>query len=338
MPRWGELPRNTSFERGRYLASIVCTACHGLDFKGSAFESSPPLAIVVRYSAEQFRRLLRTGKPVDGRDIAAMGWMPDVDFTDQEFAGLYVFLRAYHGLDTGSSAAGYFALKRTFRRSRFEADSVDVRRMRLNPSGSQRRNASTTPIPRRCASGAAIDSSCSAAMRARRRRSSRRNCASAASVTSPCANSSVSSAWLKSLSRKSSSACSMKYRWIGPSGEPVEVARHARANAIAGQELDQSHAVEHQQMLKALGPRQAVFGRDLGHGPAVERAYRHQQQLLVTHDLGFLLDRQRPQRGHLIGRLGQQFRQGIAQQTRDPGQPLHREALVREHAFHAGFG
>lgn len=102
MPRWGELPRNTSFERGRYLASIVCTACHGLDFKGSALESSPPLAIVARYSAEQFRHLLRTGKPVDGRDIPAMGWMPDVDFTDQEIADLYVFLRAYHGLDTGA--------------------------------------------------------------------------------------------------------------------------------------------------------------------------------------------------------------------------------------------
>ena len=102
LPRWGELPRNTSFERGRYLASIVCTACHGLDFRGSALEGSPPLVIVARYSREQFRHLLRTGKPVDGRDLPAMSWTPNVDFTDQEIADLYVFLRTHHGLDTGA--------------------------------------------------------------------------------------------------------------------------------------------------------------------------------------------------------------------------------------------
>lgn len=77
-----------SFERGRYL---VCTACHGLDFRGSALEGSPPLVIVARYSPEQFRHLLRTGKPVDGRDLPAMSWMPNVDFTDQEIADLYTF-------------------------------------------------------------------------------------------------------------------------------------------------------------------------------------------------------------------------------------------------------
>ncbi|MGH8482232.1 MAG: cytochrome c4 [Nevskiaceae bacterium] len=93
LPRWGELPRNTSFERGRYLASIVCTACHGLDFRGSVLEGSPPLAIVARYSPEQFRHLLRTGEPIDGRDLPAMSWMRNVDFTDQEIADLYVFLR-----------------------------------------------------------------------------------------------------------------------------------------------------------------------------------------------------------------------------------------------------
>ena len=102
MPRWGELPRNTSFERGRYLASIVCTACHGLDFQGSALEGSPPLAIVARYSPEHFRHLLRTATSVDGRAIQAMSWVRDVDFTDQEIADLYVFLRAHHGLDTGA--------------------------------------------------------------------------------------------------------------------------------------------------------------------------------------------------------------------------------------------
>jgi cytochrome c553 len=100
LPRWGELPRNTPFERGRYLASIVCTACHGLDFRGSALEGSPPLAIVAAYSQEQFRHLLRTASSVDGRDLSAMSWVRNVDFTDQEIDDLYVFLRAHHGLDT----------------------------------------------------------------------------------------------------------------------------------------------------------------------------------------------------------------------------------------------
>lgn len=99
IPRWGELPRNTPFERGRYLASIVCTACHGLDLKGSALERSPSLAIVAAYSREQFRHLLRTGKPIDGRDTP-MNWMADVDFSEQEISDLYDFLREYHGISS----------------------------------------------------------------------------------------------------------------------------------------------------------------------------------------------------------------------------------------------
>lgn len=106
LPRWGELPRNTPFERGRYLASVVCTACHGLDFRGTALEGSPPLAIVARYSQEQFRHLLRTASSVDGRDLSAMSWVRNVDFTDQEIDDMYVFLRAHHGLDTGAKESG----------------------------------------------------------------------------------------------------------------------------------------------------------------------------------------------------------------------------------------
>ena len=100
LPRWGELPRNTPFERGRYLASIVCTACHGLDFRGSLLEQSPPLAIVAAYSREQFRHLLRTASSVSGRELSAMSWVRNVDFTDQEIDDLYVFLREHHGLHT----------------------------------------------------------------------------------------------------------------------------------------------------------------------------------------------------------------------------------------------
>jgi hypothetical protein len=30
-----------------------------------------------------------------------MSWMPDVDFTEQEIADLYAFLREHHGLSPG---------------------------------------------------------------------------------------------------------------------------------------------------------------------------------------------------------------------------------------------
>lgn len=106
IPRWGELPRTTAFERGRYLASIVCSECHGLDFRGNALEGGPSLAILAIYGPDEFRRLLHTGKPIGGRDIPKMSWMPEVDFTDEEIDDLYRFLRLYHGLEPPGPQGG----------------------------------------------------------------------------------------------------------------------------------------------------------------------------------------------------------------------------------------
>lgn len=106
IPRWGELPRNTAFERGRYLASITCSECHGLDFRGNPVEGGPSLAIVAIYEPAQFRHLLRTGKPIGGRDISAyMGWLAEVDFKESEISDLYNFLREYHELPTAPDSA-----------------------------------------------------------------------------------------------------------------------------------------------------------------------------------------------------------------------------------------
>ena len=52
MPRWGELPMQTPFERGRYLASIVCSECHGSDYRGDPLEGGPSLAVVAPGIAE----------------------------------------------------------------------------------------------------------------------------------------------------------------------------------------------------------------------------------------------------------------------------------------------
>ncbi len=106
LPRWGELSRNTPFERGRYLASVVCAACHGRNLRGSALESTPSLAIVAAYSAQQFRQLLRTAAAADGREIARMTWVGDVEFTDQEIDDLYVFLRKHDGLQIAIGSDG----------------------------------------------------------------------------------------------------------------------------------------------------------------------------------------------------------------------------------------
>ena len=98
MPRWGELPHASGYERGRYLVSITCTECHGLDLQGRAVYASPPLDVVQAYSAEQFRHLLRTGEPLSKRDLGIMSWVAREAFkvfTDEEIADIHAYLREY---------------------------------------------------------------------------------------------------------------------------------------------------------------------------------------------------------------------------------------------------
>jgi cytochrome c553 len=102
MPRWGELPRRDAFERGRYLASITCSECHGLAFRGNPFEGGPSLIVIAGYDLPQFRKLLRTGVPLGGRDLGVMAWVARnafVDFTDAEVADIYTFLSRYQGIE-----------------------------------------------------------------------------------------------------------------------------------------------------------------------------------------------------------------------------------------------
>lgn len=105
-PRWGELPRTTAFERGRYLASITCAECHGVEFRGSEFEDNtfdggPSLALIAMYDRDEFRHLLRTGEPIGGRDLGEMSWVARNGFShfkDQEIDDIRTFLREHHGL------------------------------------------------------------------------------------------------------------------------------------------------------------------------------------------------------------------------------------------------
>ena len=91
-PRWGNMPRTTAFERGRFLAAIVCAECHGSDFLGDPLQGGPSLAILTLYAKAEFERLMKTGLSRAGTPVQGMAWLPDVEFTDRDIADLYAFL------------------------------------------------------------------------------------------------------------------------------------------------------------------------------------------------------------------------------------------------------
>lgn len=84
--------------RGEYLAMTTCNECHGLDLRGaSAYGfSQPDLAIVAGYPEEDFRKLMKDGVGLGGReDLGLMSIVAQsrfVHFTDQELSDLHAFL------------------------------------------------------------------------------------------------------------------------------------------------------------------------------------------------------------------------------------------------------
>ena len=87
-------------EAGRRIAANNCSECHGPDLGGgqpSPDTEAPDLAIVAAYDADQFRTLMRTGRPPDGRDLGLMATVARNDFshlTDAEIGALHAYLRA----------------------------------------------------------------------------------------------------------------------------------------------------------------------------------------------------------------------------------------------------
>lgn len=93
---------------GEYLAATACAECHGTDLAGQEHPAgnTPNLAIAAAYSPEQFRTLLRTGEPRDGRELRLMGDMSLKRFqhlTDTEIDALHTYLS--EGL-AGTSPSG----------------------------------------------------------------------------------------------------------------------------------------------------------------------------------------------------------------------------------------
>ena len=81
--------------RGRYLATTVCTECHGDDLRGSPDGEMPSLAIVVAYSRDDFATLMKTGTPIGGRELDLMKTVAVnrfAYFTEAEVDDLHAYL------------------------------------------------------------------------------------------------------------------------------------------------------------------------------------------------------------------------------------------------------
>jgi mono/diheme cytochrome c family protein len=84
----------------RHLAATACSECHGAALMGGSAgpdEKAPDLRVVAGYDAAQFKALMRTGRPPDGRDLGLMTEVGRDDFshlTDAEIDALYAYLVA----------------------------------------------------------------------------------------------------------------------------------------------------------------------------------------------------------------------------------------------------
>lgn len=86
-----------SHERGRHLVRTICTECHGSDLKGDATEGGPDLIVASGYDLEAFRKLMRTGVSMSGRDLGIMSETARDDFkvfTDAEIDAIHAYLVA----------------------------------------------------------------------------------------------------------------------------------------------------------------------------------------------------------------------------------------------------
>jgi cytochrome c553 len=82
--------------RARMIAMTACTECHAPKLEGFP-NDTPNLDLVGAYSPEQFATLMRTGKPVSGKELRMMSGVARQRFsklTDQEVSELYAYLKA----------------------------------------------------------------------------------------------------------------------------------------------------------------------------------------------------------------------------------------------------
>lgn len=81
---------------GHYLAVTVCSECHGADLRGGPDEFAPTLAVAAAYSLGDFRKLMREGVPIGGRELDLMARVAVSrfqSFTDSEIDSLHEYLQ-----------------------------------------------------------------------------------------------------------------------------------------------------------------------------------------------------------------------------------------------------
>ncbi len=85
---------------GRKFAALVCAECHGPALEGMRMEDGntpPDLAVVGAYDLAAFTTLMRTGKPIGGRDLGLMTAISKENLkymTDAEIGDLHAYLKA----------------------------------------------------------------------------------------------------------------------------------------------------------------------------------------------------------------------------------------------------
>ena len=95
-------PADAALLKARDLAIPACGHCHGPDLKGRSNPefTSPDLAVAKAYTLEQFRDLLRTGRPLGGRVLPTMGPAAQRNLshlTDGEVASLHAYFQDAYG-------------------------------------------------------------------------------------------------------------------------------------------------------------------------------------------------------------------------------------------------
>jgi mono/diheme cytochrome c family protein len=83
--------------KGRHIAMVVCSECHGSDLGGDVVEGGVDLMAVGAYDRQAFRVLMRTGVPPGGRDLGLMSQTAREDlkvFSDDEIDALHAYLVA----------------------------------------------------------------------------------------------------------------------------------------------------------------------------------------------------------------------------------------------------
>lgn len=89
-----------TYAAGRRIAANTCSDCHGPALLGMTMEdgkTAPDLTLAGAYEAADFRRLMRTGKALGGRDLGLMSEVARDDFshfTDKEIEALHGYLKA----------------------------------------------------------------------------------------------------------------------------------------------------------------------------------------------------------------------------------------------------